>query len=978
MAHDNEMLKEYLVEAQENLAELESALLSLEQSPQSRTTLDACFRHAHTIKGASGYMGFSRTNTLTHAMENIFDALRKGTVSHSGRLMNVLFQAYDRLANLVEEVALPEGETSDTTDVLELLRSIMEKKDELMQEAAQTGNSDVAVASQESSPEFSESPPVSEVLSSMPESLADDDQELIEIYREEIKSLFNQVSEAVTLDIDSAKKIVADMKRVTNYVGYDNIMTQLNVFEQELDALWQDADGEKARKDLMCERLFRIFEPVTGGLLVYSQDVAAPSDSAGTFEDDPELYGIFVDFIKENMAPLQTIPDMPDEEWIVGCQNSLEQIRSSAHYMDYMDIVALISEWEERLTESLTSMQNRGVFDPEPMRNMWKRLGALVPEIVQSQAGGMENVSQDAELLQDFASASFGDALDSSMDQSFLSIEETVSKQPSEGLAEQTPSEADLLQAFASSSFDDALDKSMEQSLLATEEYVTKQEVMEKEPGEAGEDSLGMAMDGLFDQHTQSIAPSLEISAQFEEEKIAPQKFLEPVRPQPARQELEPKPKLSPEPSAASQTVRLELEKVEGLLSEVSEMVVLRSALGHLSEDLRDVYSGLRTHHVSLAALKPLKEVITKVGEHTASMSRVVQNMQDTVMRMRMLPVRQLFDRYPRVVRDLSVKLGKQVSLVMEGEETGLDKRVMEQMADPMLHLIRNAVDHGCEMPDVRKSLGKPERATILLSAAQEGGQVVIRIRDDGKGLDRGAIIKKASAAGLLKEIDAQKMSDERIWELIFLPGISTAETVSDTSGRGVGMDVVRRNVEKIGGTISVQSHPGWGAEISIRIPLTLAIIKALLVKVGRQTMAIPLNAVQETLRLKKGETSQIEGFEVFSLRQDTVPLIRLAKIFKGTGAEQDAEKLFVVLVRHGDIDAGLSVDKLIGQQEVVIKPLAEYLTDQPGFAGATILGDGSIAFIVDIPVVLSRAKDFIRTSQRVMERKVISLDIGF
>lgn len=974
MAHDNEMLKEYLIEAQENLAELESALLDLEQSPQSRPTLDTCFRHAHTIKGASGYMGFTRTNSLTHTMENVFDALRKGTISPSAGLMSVLFQAYDRLSKLVEEVAFPDGETSDTSDILEALKGILEKKDEPQDTPPVLSATEMEVPKPL---EAVQPEPSSEVLSAQDVSLieegqTEEDQELIEIYKEEINSLYNQLSAASDLDVETAQKIMADMQRVTNYVGYDNIIAELNALEQELSTLWQEADDAKIAQETLCARLFKIFEPVTGGMFVFKQDDIKP-DVSSAFEDDPELYGIFVDFIKENIAPLKAIPDIPDEAWIVGCQHSLEQIRSSAHYMDYMEIVTLMSEWEEKLTESLTSMQSAGAFNPIPMRSMWQRLVMIVPELSQynevtsseeekagleaEETGEVQSLAQsDDELLQEFAGISadisFDESLDQSMEQSFAYVaEESAVGQVSEAMVETMP-------------------EAIEAMIEASEE----------------KDTLGMAMDSLFDEHTKQATPAAEPASeplQFEDkDKIAAiERLIEPTRAEPLwkepiKTEPTPKSKLA-EPSAASQTVRLELEKVEGLLSEVSEMVVLRSALGHLAEDLRDVYSGLRAHHVSISSLKPLKEVITKVGEHTASMSRVVQNMQDTVMRMRMLPVKQLFDRYIRVVRDLSVKLGKQVALVMDGEETGLDKRVMEQMADPMLHLIRNAVDHGCETSEERKLAGKPEKATILLSAAQEAGQVVIRIRDDGKGLDRNALIKKAASSGILKEVDAQKMSDDRVWDLIFLPGISTAATVSDTSGRGVGMDVVKRNVEKIGGSITISSHAGWGTEIAIRIPLTLAIIKALLVKVGRQTMAIPLNAVQETIRIKRDETSQIEGFEVFSLRQDTVPLIRLAKIFKGTGAEQNAEKLFVVLVKHGDIEAGLSVDKLIGQQEVVIKPLAEYLTDQPGFAGATILGDGSIAFIVDIPAVLSRAKDFIRASQKAMERNVISLDLG-
>jgi len=344
-------------------------------------------------------------------------------------------------------------------------------------------------------------------------------------------------------------------------------------------------------------------------------------------------------------------------------------------------------------------------------------------------------------------------------------------------------------------------------------------------------------------------------------------------------------------------------------------------------------------------------------------------------MQMRMLPVSHLFNRYPRMVRDLARKLDKKVELHIEGAETALDKRVIEQMADPLLHIIRNAVDHGIEKPDLRMKFGKEPAGKLVLSATQEGNFVVLKIRDDGRGFDREALVEKAVSMGILGRREAGALPDEKLWNIIFLPGVSTAYMVSDTSGRGVGMDVVRKNVEKLGGSIKIRSFPGQGAEFTVRIPLTLAIIHALLVRVGHQILAIPLSVVQETLRVSPEEASSVEGYEIISIRQQTVPLIRLNRVFRGTGAEDSPDRLFVVMVKQGEIEAGLGVDQLLGQQQIVIKPLAEYLTDQPGFSGATILGDGSIALILDIPAVLDRAKSFILRRQHMMEKMTMGLE---
>jgi two-component system chemotaxis sensor kinase CheA len=318
-------------------------------------------------------------------------------------------------------------------------------------------------------------------------------------------------------------------------------------------------------------------------------------------------------------------------------------------------------------------------------------------------------------------------------------------------------------------------------------------------------------------------------------------------------------------------------------------------------------------------------------------------------MKVRMLPIAQLFSRYPRLVHDLVKSTQKKVSLEIHGEDTELDKMVIEQIADPLVHIIRNAVDHGIEDVGERLQKGKSEEGMLRLEAYHESNFVVIEISDDGRGMDPEQIKAEALAKSFVDEEEVDGLNEQELLALIMRPGFSTASEVTHTSGRGVGMDVVKDNIEKLNGTIDIVSTIGAGVTFRIKIPLTLAIIPALLVRVQSELFTIPLPTVDETLRIKRDEISTIEGMEVYYLRENTVPLIRLAELFSMRQAAADPEELFVVIINTGARQVGLIVDELRAREEVVIKPLEDYLQEKSGFSGATILGDGSISLILDV-----------------------------
>ncbi|MEN8166949.1 MAG: chemotaxis protein CheA [Pseudomonadota bacterium] len=389
--------------------------------------------------------------------------------------------------------------------------------------------------------------------------------------------------------------------------------------------------------------------------------------------------------------------------------------------------------------------------------------------------------------------------------------------------------------------------------------------------------------------------------------------------------------------SGGGSSIRVDISKIDGLINMVGELVITQSMLSMLGDDF------------SMDKLERLNEGLSQLERHT-------RELQESVMQVRMLPISFTFSRFPRLVHDLSSKMGKKIELKMTGENTEVDKTVIEKIGDPLVHLVRNSLDHGIEMPGERLAAGKPETGTINLNAFHKGGNIVIEIRDDGKGLNREKIEGNAIDKGL---IDADhNLSDRQIHELIFQAGFSTADVVSDVSGRGVGMDVVRKNINELGGSIEIESEPGKGSAIIIRLPLTLAILDGQTVTVADETYIVPLVSILESTQVKEEQIKRVAGRgETFKLRDEYLPILRLHKLFgiENPHATHLYEGLLVVVEGDGR-HCGLFVDDLLGQQQVVIKSLEANYQRVEGISGATILGDGSVSLILDIPGLLRLA----------------------
>lgn len=435
-----------------------------------------------------------------------------------------------------------------------------------------------------------------------------------------------------------------------------------------------------------------------------------------------------------------------------------------------------------------------------------------------------------------------------------------------------------------------------------------------------------------------AATPTTKVESKTEPAKAAPA-AKKPVEKAPAKAAPKPAAKKEDKKPAASApqgetTVRVDTKRLDQIMNMVGELVLVRNRLLSLGTNLND----------------------ESMSKAIANLDVVTGDLQGAVMKTRMQPIKKVFGRFPRVVRDLARTLKKEITLELEGEETDLDKNLVEALADPLVHLVRNSVDHGIEMPADRVAAGKPSMGTVKLAASQEGDHILLTIDDDGKGMDADKLKDIAIGRGVLDADAAARMSDVEAFNLIFAPGFSTKTEISDISGRGVGMDVVKTKINQLNGTVSIDSQLGKGTILEIKVPLTLAILPTLMIVVGEQTFALPLGSVNEIINMDMSKTNTVDGQLTMIVRSKAIPLFYLREWLKrGKTGEMDKAKGHVVVVQIGTQQVGFVVDALIGQEEVVIKPLDAMLQGTPGMAGATITSDGGIALIIDIPSLLKR-----------------------
>ena len=441
------------------------------------------------------------------------------------------------------------------------------------------------------------------------------------------------------------------------------------------------------------------------------------------------------------------------------------------------------------------------------------------------------------------------------------------------------------------------------------------------------------------------LAPNVQAPSEPKEEPAAAK-----AAPKPAAATTAAKPKAGAKKEDGSapatnveQTVRVDVRRLDHLMNLIGELVLGKNRLIKIYSDVEERYDG--------------EKFLEELNQVVSSISSITTDLQLAVMKTRMQPVGKVFNKFPRMVRDLSRELNKNIDLIITGEETEVDKSIVEEIGDPLVHIIRNSCDHGVESPEERQALGKPAIGTVQLKAYNEGNHIVIEVTDDGKGLDAQMLKQKAIEKGLISEREADAMSDKEAFGIIFKPGFSTAKSITNVSGRGVGMDVVKTNIEKLSGIIEIESEKGVGTTQKLKIPLTLAIMQALLVGVQEEYYAIPLSSVIETVRISQDEIYTVDGKSVLRSRDEILSLVRLADIFKVDSVLEAMNEVYVVIIGLADQKIGVIVDYLVGQEEVVIKSLGYYLKGIEGITGATVRGDGKITLIVDVAGMMNMAK---------------------
>ena len=425
-----------------------------------------------------------------------------------------------------------------------------------------------------------------------------------------------------------------------------------------------------------------------------------------------------------------------------------------------------------------------------------------------------------------------------------------------------------------------------------------------------------------------------EEAAKAEQEEVAEETNLpakaETTKPAENKQAASGNKKQTPAKAATSRTVRVDIEKLDVLINQVSELIIAKNSL------------------VSISSTESGNFTSQGFQEQIEYLERITTNLHESVMKVRMVPIESVVNKFPRMIRDLSRSLNKKMELYMTGEDTELDRTVVDQIGDPLQHLLRNSADHGLESAEVRAERGKPEVGTIFLNAYQEGNNVIIQVGDDGNGIDVEAVKAKAVERGVITQEQADVMTQKEAVNLLFMPSFSMAKKITDISGRGVGLDVVKSNIEALGGDVEVKTQLGEGSTFTVRLPLTLAIIQALLVTIRDEKYAIALASITNIEDIPVNEIKYVEAKEVIHLRGSVIPLIRLDRVLDIKPKEEEPENLTVVIVKRGDQQAGLVVDDLIGQQEIVIKSLGKYISGNKLISGATILGDGEVALIID------------------------------
>ena len=975
---DPEIFADFIIEAKEHLETIEPNLLELEKDPEDTSLLNEIFRPMHSLKGASGFLGLNKMNTLAHRAENIMDELRKGTMEATPAIMDVILEATDALRKMIDNLEI-EGQEGDVeTDTINQTLDALLAGDEAPQAAPVA---DAAPQAVDSAP-VAEAESVAGDLESVQEETLIDEQleankctrvsvslpegepyaltsfgeghlrDFMEEALENCEDLNNGLLELEANPVDNDDLVNDLFRYFHNLKGNSGIIgfNELNSLTHEAETLLnRTRKGELPVTQGLIDTLLRCVDIIdtlvnkidAGTGMVPAHDLseilsvlryavehgefpelaktapvaeapaqAEPVDAAADVpEYDKDDMDIFLVTITQQRAAIELAvqeleKDAAQDEYVNSLYRSLVTTQNSCSYMEY-DKPRVQAERTAGLVDSGRSadmdfslMLDLLLQEIEILNDMIDaELAVFNLHVNTSELHGVGDPSAvpEEELSIDLELPECGSPVDTV---SFVANALAPEPEPEEV---QKPSAAPVPTEPA-------------------EQEAPKAEPVASAPEPASSSSETVAPAPAQEKKAQSASTPSTASAPTSEKNAA---------------KVPAKAKAAPQKPKSSSTIRVDHEKLDHLMNLIGELIINRNRYTMLARNLED------------GTDVDIQDVAQSLTETTYAMARISDDLQDTIMKVRMVPVSSVFSRFPRLVRDLSRKSGKQVDLIMEGEETELDKSVVEVIGDPLVHLIRNAMDHGVESEEVRLAAGKPAKGTVHLRAYYRGNSVAIEIEDDGKGIDPEKMREVAVRKGIISVDEAKVLDDREAMELIFAPGFSSAETITDISGRGVGMDVVRTNIKNLKGSVAISSDLGKGTRFTLTLPLTLAIIDALMVNVAGEEFAIPLDAVSETTKIEASRLTDVNGRKAVTLRGEVLGLVYMSDLLDLPRSEE-TDVLSVVVIHDNDRRLGIVVDKLHERQEIVIKPLGEYLGDLKGISGATIMGDGSVILILD------------------------------
>jgi len=994
--HDEELYNIFLEQLQEKIPFLQSQIDTLATTRAKQDILAHCTKAIKNLLSSANYMGYEKLNQHYREWQG---KIEESLTQFSAELQPDLSFMQSFLDEIISVYPQTMENSTDSTEdgITDALDSLFSDTPEAtLRTSSADASADLESALNSAFIDNFGDNTEEETESSTPAELVNEameeeyDEELLDIFmtqlQEKVPFLQSQVLEIATTAnkeevLNRCSDTIASLQSSANYMGYDKL---INHYVQWLNALGQARDRLRSGQQLdfcfmqlFIDEINNAYPPRSGDIeqtVDDTDDLDAALDSvlsdafSGSLGDtaekstpdsevlenealaeehDEELLNIFINQLQESIPLLQSqiteIPGSTDKQSLLShCNETIKRLYSSANYMGYEKLTKHYSTWQNEILAAETKVQTGEEPD---FAFMQKR----IDEIIAAYPRAMEATVQ----------ATVPDP-----DDEFEDITETIGSMLSVPPPKVPDKEAPIKKR--------------------SEDITVMPEQQDTEDDEELFSKLSNALEASLNQEENiPLTPMHGVIEEMVTPKKAEPKPSSPKsagtpEPEKTKPQQEAQPAEKKAPAKIKQSMRVDTDKIDFLMNQVGELVVSRAYFAQLFAEMRGLQQHLSENfNLTKSELKPVNEFAFRLGEAGVALGRVSNELQEGVMKVRMLPIDHLFKRFPRLIRDLVHKSDKKVNLKTRGEETELDKMVVEEISDPLIHILRNAVDHGIESAEERIRQGKPETGTITLEAYHESDHIVIDVTDDGKGLDIKRIKDKALAKGLYSESELNRMTESEVKHLIMQPGFSTAEKTTKTSGRGVGMDVVKKNIEKLNGSIEIETTSGKGSRIRIKIPLTMAIIQALMVRVGEEKFTIPLTSVEETLRIFQQDVSEIEGVDVIHIRDTTMPIFRLAKMFSIQDANQDRDKLFVVVVSTGSSEIGLVVDELLGQEEVVIKPLADYLRTDSGFSGATILGTGGISLILDIPelVEMSNATQVRRQQKLSYGRRVVGHD---